>query len=84
MLLSHSHSDPEDVRILGCLYEQKLTYVGLGISLATLELRKVIARLAWEFDWTLASDNNFEFEKEADFEGFWKVPDPLIKFKPRA
>ncbi|KAL4894202.1 cytochrome P450 [Aspergillus ambiguus] len=56
----------------------------LGINLATLELRMVIARLAWEFDWTMSSGDDFDFEKEATFEGFWKVPDPLIKFKSRA
>lgn len=44
----------------------------------------VIARLAWEFDWTMASGDGFDFEKEATFEGFWKVPDPLIRFIPRA
>ena len=44
----------------------------------------VISRLASEFDWKLASRNGFEFEKEAVFEGFWKVPDPLIRFKSRA
>lgn len=44
----------------------------------------VISRLAWEFDWRLAGSNGFDFEKEAAFEGFWKVPDPLIKFKSRA
>ncbi|RJE17003.1 hypothetical protein PHISCL_10660, partial [Aspergillus sclerotialis] len=50
----------------------------LGINLAKLELRMVIARLVYEFDWTLANNDDFGFESAVSFEGFWVVPDVII------
>ena len=56
----------------------------LGSNLAYLEMRKVLAHLAWHFDWEVLDGQVIDWERDVRFEGFWQVPAPRVAFVPAA
>jgi cytochrome P450 len=55
----------------------------IGINLAYTELRIVLSRLAWQFDWELL-DQNINWLQDTVLLQLWKKPELPIRFIPRA
>ena len=54
----------------------------LGVTLAYMEMRIILARLVWEFDWS-CEDKMVDWEVEAKFSGLsWKKPELRVRFHP--
>lgn len=52
----------------------------LGINLAYMEMRVVLAKLAWEFDWELKS-KELVWERDSKLLTLWKKPEVRVEFK---
>lgn len=52
----------------------------LGINLAYMEMRLVLARLAWEFEWSLKS-RNVVWERDSKLVVLWKKPELRVGFR---
>ncbi|KAI0515085.1 cytochrome P450 monooxygenase-like protein [Xylaria bambusicola] len=55
----------------------------LGINLAYLEMRIVLAKLVWLYDWELAVPRD-EWVRDCKMRILWKKPDLWVKYQPRA
>jgi len=53
----------------------------LGVNLAYMEMRVVLARLAWEFDWELKS-KELNWERDSKLVVLWKKPELRVGFTP--
>jgi cytochrome P450 len=53
----------------------------LGINLAYMEMRIILARLVWEFDWELVSQN-LDWERDTQMRLLWHKPELRVRFKP--
>ncbi|KAJ8066239.1 hypothetical protein OCU04_005322 [Sclerotinia nivalis] len=53
----------------------------LGINLAYMEMRVVLARLAWEFEWELKS-TELNWDRDSKLVVLWKKPELRVGFKP--
>ncbi|KAI1343232.1 cytochrome P450 monooxygenase-like protein [Xylariaceae sp. FL0016] len=53
----------------------------LGINLAHLELRVILARLVWMFDWELAEELD-DWLHACKMRVLWKKPDLWVKYRP--
>lgn len=54
----------------------------LGINLAYVELRIILARLTWQFEWELKS-TNVDWTRDTDLRGLWHKPKLNVRFSPR-
>lgn len=52
----------------------------LGINLAYMELRIILARIVWQFDLELSRD--LDWDAEQKFALLWMKPELMIRFKP--
>jgi len=55
--------------------------VCLGVNLAYMEMRIILARLIWEFDWELL-DQELVWERDNMVKSLWQKPKLMVKFKP--
>ena len=53
----------------------------LGINLTYMEMRIILARLVWEFDWELMS-KDLDWASETKVKLIWQKPELSVKFKP--
>jgi len=53
----------------------------LGINLAYMEMRIILARLVWEFDWELISQD-VDWERDTMLRVLWQKPELRVRFKP--
>jgi cytochrome P450 len=53
----------------------------LGINLAYLQIRIVLARIILQFDWELVN-KDIDFERETRVEVLWKKPALMVKYTP--
>ena len=53
----------------------------LGINLAYMEMRIILARLVWEFDWELLS-TEVDWERDNEVKTLWRKPELRVLFKP--
>lgn len=53
----------------------------LGINLAYMEMRIILSRLVWEFDWEL-KNTDLDWERDTELKLLWKKPDLRVRFKP--
>lgn len=51
----------------------------LGINLAYMEMRVVLARMIWEFDWELVT-KDLVWERDSKLHVLWKKPELRVKF----
>ncbi|KAI0965915.1 cytochrome P450 monooxygenase-like protein [Xylaria arbuscula] len=54
----------------------------LGINLAYLEMKLVLAKMVWLYDWELAVPRD-EFVRDCKMRVLWKKPDLWVKYIPR-
>ena len=52
----------------------------LGINLAYLEMRIILAKLVWSFEWELVED--IDWEEETRMYLLWKKPELRVRFRP--
>jgi len=52
----------------------------LGINLAYMEMRIILARLVWEFDWELLS-KEVDWERDTEVKLLWRKPELKVRFK---
>ncbi|MCJ1386575.1 hypothetical protein MMC17_009701 [Xylographa soralifera] len=52
----------------------------IGINLAYLEMRIILAKMVWQFDLQIGRD--FDWEEENQFHLLWKKPELEVKFTP--
>jgi cytochrome P450 len=52
----------------------------LGINLAYMEMRIILARLVWEFDWELLS-TEIDWERDTEVKLLWRKPKQRVRFK---
>ena len=55
----------------------------LGINLAYLELRIILAKMVWAYEWELV-DTDMDWIPDNKFYVMWKKPDMKVRFHPRA
>lgn len=55
----------------------------LGINLAYLEMRIILAKMVFTYDWELVN-KDLDFLQEAKLYLLWKKPARMVKFHPRA
>ncbi|TLD19066.1 hypothetical protein PspLS_09764 [Pyricularia sp. CBS 133598] len=55
----------------------------LGINLAYMEMRLVLAKVTWKYDWELV-DNEMDWFQDSRLHLFWERPALNVKFHPRA
>jgi cytochrome P450 len=53
----------------------------LGINLAYLEMRIILSRLVWEFEWELVG-KGVEWERDLVLRLLWQKPELWVRFKP--
>ena len=53
----------------------------LGINLAYLEMRIILARIVWEFDLELCS-KDVEWERDIKLRMLWQKPELRVRFRP--
>ncbi|KAH9223726.1 cytochrome P450 [Leptodontidium sp. 2 PMI_412] len=54
----------------------------VGANLAYQEIRLVLAKLAWNFDWKFGADSNIDFKRDARLLGLWKVAPLRVCYTP--
>jgi cytochrome P450 len=58
------------------------TYGCLGINMAYLEMRVVLAKLVFNFDWEFV-DPNFDFVAGSNYYTLWTKPEMFVRYHPR-
>ncbi|KAH6722505.1 cytochrome P40 monooxygenase [Leptodontidium sp. MPI-SDFR-AT-0119] len=54
----------------------------VGANLAYQEIRLVLAKLAWNFDWKFGAGSNIDFKRDARLLGLWKVAPLRVCYTP--
>lgn len=55
----------------------------IGINLAYLESRVILAKMAWKYDWELVT-KDVDWYRDSRLYLLWKKPDMRVRFHPRA
>ncbi|KAI1840690.1 hypothetical protein JX266_013097 [Neoarthrinium moseri] len=55
----------------------------IGKSLAYVEMRLILAKLVWHFDWVLASTDLDDWNQASMCYALWKMPKLMVEFHPR-
>ncbi|KAL4783539.1 cytochrome P450 [Aspergillus varians] len=55
----------------------------LGMRLAYLESRILLAKLAYTFDWELTNEEKIDWYRDIRLQGFLTLPDVFVRFTPR-
>jgi cytochrome P450 len=53
----------------------------LGINLAYMEMRIILARMVFEFDWELVS-RDVDWERDVKLKILWQKPELRVRFRP--
>lgn len=53
----------------------------LGKDLAYAELKLLLARLAWEYEWEIVNNTGFDWDKERKFQALWMLPQMRMRYK---
>jgi len=53
----------------------------LGINLAYMEMRIILARMVFEFDWDLVSQD-VDWERDNKLKMLWQKPELRVRFRP--
>jgi cytochrome P450 len=53
----------------------------LGINLAYMEMRIILSKLVWHFDWELINEE-VDWDTDAQLQLLWKKPELKVRFKP--
>lgn len=53
----------------------------LGKDLAYTELKLLLARLAWEYEWEIVNNTGFDWDKERKFQALWVLPQLRMRYK---
>ncbi|KAK0113549.1 hypothetical protein ONS95_013800 [Cadophora gregata] len=54
----------------------------IGSHLAYQEIRLILAKLAWNFDWKFGSANDIDFKRDARLLGLWRPPPLRVCYTP--
>ncbi|KAJ2893597.1 hypothetical protein MKZ38_008420 [Zalerion maritima] len=54
----------------------------IGINLAYLEIRIILAKMVWAYDWELV-DKELEFFEQTEMYLLWKKPSMFVRFHPK-
>ncbi|OBR16090.1 Cytochrome P40 monooxygenase [Colletotrichum higginsianum IMI 349063] len=55
--------------------------VCLGINLAYVELKLLLARLVWEYKWHLVNEGSFDWDKDRKFQALWVLPQVRVRYE---
>ena len=91
-LVSHSVSDPEHALAksefwmsssqLPFATSERLTISFFLCSLSWLEMRTVLAKLVWKFDFKLGKEG-IDWHRDAKMVAFWNIPELWVKVTAR-